>query len=156
MTAMIGVMDMIDIIELNHVTIVSRDIDASRRFYVGVLGMDELETPSVFTHTSIWFHKGNAEIHLVHEPDSTQRPGDPPTQTVGERDWSKSRHFALAVSDIYGAKRTLEDNGIEIVLGPRPRGDGPIQMFCYDPDGYLIEIHTLKGNPQNEIPAGGH
>ncbi|MEO8288036.1 MAG: VOC family protein [Chloroflexota bacterium] len=135
---------MIKILDLNHVTIVSKDVDASRRFYLGVLGMEELDTPKVFTHLSVWFHKGNAEIHLVHEPDSTQRPGDPPTNTEGERDWSKSRHFALAVEDIDEAKRTLEEHNIPIVLGPRPRGDGPMQMFCYDPDGHLIELHTLK------------
>ena len=135
---------MIKILELNHVTIISRDIDASRRFYVGVLGMEELPPVPAFTHTSIWFHRGNAEIHLVHEPDSTQEPGDPATIPEGGRDWSRSRHFALAVEDIEEARQTLEQHGVEIVLGPRPRGDGPMQMFCYDPDGYLIELHTLK------------
>ncbi len=134
---------MIKILDLNHVTIVSRDIDASRRFYVGVLGMEELPPVPAFTHTSIWFRRGSAEVHLVYEPDSTQQPGDPPTYPKGEKDWSKSRHFAFQVEDIEEARRTLEEKGIEVVLSPRPRGDGPMQMFCYDPDGHLIELHTL-------------
>jgi hypothetical protein len=28
------------------------------------------------------------------------------------------------------------------VAGPRPRGDGPIQLYVYDPDGHLIEFTT--------------
>jgi len=132
-----------EILDLNHVTIVSRDVDASRRFYCGVLGFNELSHPASFTHTTVWFRKGTAEIHLVAERDSTQKPGDPPTHPEGKRDWSKSRHFALAVADIEAAVATLRRHDIPIVLGPRDRGDGVTQMFCYDPDGYLIELHTL-------------
>jgi catechol 2,3-dioxygenase-like lactoylglutathione lyase family enzyme len=29
---------------------------------------------------------------------------------------------------------------VEIVGGPRPRGDGVQQIFIYDPDGYMIEL----------------
>jgi len=134
---------MIEIVDLNHVTIVARDVDASRHFYCGVLGFEELPHPASFTHTTVWFRSGSAEIHLVAEPDSTQQPGDAPTHPEGERDWSKSRHFALAVADIEAAVDTLHGHDIRIVLGPRDRGDGVTQMFCYDPDGYLIELHTL-------------
>lgn len=141
---------MIEVLDLNHVTIVSHDVDASRRFYTGVLGMDELPHPSGFTHSTLWFRKGNAEIHLVGEPSSTQHPGDPPTEPQGERDWSKSRHLALVVADIAAAVGTLEQHGIPVVLGPRDRGDGVTQMFCYDPDGHLVELHTMPRYSERE------
>ncbi len=135
---------MIEILDLNHVTIVSRDVEASRRFYCGVLGMYELPHPPGLTHTTVWFRKGNAEIHLVAEPDSTQCAGDPPTQPQDERDWSKSRHLALAVADIGEAIETLRQHNVPVMLGPRDRGDGITQLFCYDPDGHLVELHTLS------------
>lgn len=134
---------MIEILDLNHVTIISRDIEASKRFYCGVLGMEEVTLPPSFTHATTWFRKGNAEIHLVALRDASQQPGDSPCQIEGDRDVSRSRHLALAVRDIFEAERTLQECGIQVVLGPRGRGDGAYQLFCYDPDGHLVELHTL-------------
>lgn len=134
---------MIEIIDLNHVTIISRDVEISKRFYCGVLNMEEVELPPAFTHATTWFRKGNAEIHLVALNDASQQPGDSRTHTEGDRDVSRSRHLALAVKDLSEAERVLSQNGIDVVLGPRPRGDGVYQLFCYDPDGHLVELHTL-------------
>ncbi len=134
---------MIEILDLNHVTVISSDVEASKRFYCGVLGMEEVRLPPSFTHATTWFRKGNAEIHLVALPDASQQPGDPPTHVEADRDVSRSRHLALAVRDLGEAERVLRERGVEVVLGPRPRGDGVDQMFCYDPDGHLVELHTL-------------
>ncbi len=134
---------MIEIIDLNHVTVISSDVEVSKGFYCGVLGMEEVTLPPSFTHATTWFRKGNAEIHLVALPDASQQPGDGPTHVEGSRDVSRSRHLALAVRDLTEAERVLHAEGIEVVLGPRPRGDGVDQLFCYDPDGHLVELHTL-------------
>ncbi len=134
---------MIEILDLNHVTVISHDVRASTRFYCGVLGMEVVALPPSFTHATTWFRKGNAEIHLVALQDASQEPGDAPSHVEGDRDISRSRHLALAVADLKEAERVLHDNNIKVVLGPRPRGDGVYQLFCYDPDGHLVELHTL-------------
>jgi catechol 2,3-dioxygenase-like lactoylglutathione lyase family enzyme len=134
---------MIEIMDLNHVTLIVKDVAAAKHFYCDVLGMEQVTLPPSFTHATIWFRKRSAEIHLVHQPDASQEPGDPPSQVEGDRDVSRSRHLAFAVTNIEGARRGLAEHGLPIVLGPRPRGDGAMQMFCYDPDGHLVELHTL-------------
>src|SRR4051812_48257281 len=134
---------MIEITDLNHTTIIVRDVEASRHYYCGILGMEQITLPPAFTHATIWFRKRNAELHLVHVPDASQEPGDKPSHIEGERDVSRSRHFAFAVTNLEDAAQVLTENGIPIVLGPRPRGDGAFQLFCYDPDGHLVELHTL-------------
>jgi len=34
----------------------------------------------------------------------------------------------------------LRAHDVEIVGGPRPRGDGVQQLYICDPDGYIIEL----------------
>lgn len=137
---------MIEILDLNHVTLIVRDVDASRHFYCDVLGMEEITAPE-FSWTTRWFRKGSAEIHLVHDPDADGPPGDPPLRTGEEPDHGLARHFAFAIKDVDETVRTLDEHGIQVVTGPRPRGDGVTQLFCYDPDGHLIELHTLLNAP---------
>ncbi len=134
---------MIEITDLSHVTLIVRDPEASRRFYEGVLGMEEAPTPSGFNPNITWFRKGSAEVHLLHAPIAVQEPGDKPSHPETERDLVRARHLAFAVQDVDAVVRVLREHGIPVVLGPRPRGDGAIQTYCYDPDGHLIELHTL-------------
>jgi catechol 2,3-dioxygenase-like lactoylglutathione lyase family enzyme len=134
---------MIDITDLNHVTIIVRDVKAAEKFYCEVLGMEAIQLPPAFTHATSWYRKGNAEIHMVHVIDAAQTPGDPKLNIYGDKDHSRARHFAFAVQDMDQVVSELNRHGIPIILGPRPRGDGATQLFCYDPDKHLIEFHTL-------------
>src|SRR3954453_23115711 len=134
---------MIEITDLNHTTIIVRDFEASRHFYCDILGMEQITLPPAFTHATFWFRKRNAELHLVLLADAAQEPGDKPSHTEGDRDVSRSRHFAFAVQNLDDVVSTLHEHDIPVVLGPRGRGDGADQLFCYDPDGHLVELHTL-------------
>jgi catechol 2,3-dioxygenase-like lactoylglutathione lyase family enzyme len=134
---------MIEIIDLNHVTLVVRDLAASRHFYCEILGMQEVPRPPAAQYDIAWVRKGSAELHLIHKSESPQEPGDAPAQHPPDRDVSLVRHLALAVQDTDEVVRVLGRHRIPIVLGPRPRGDDAIQVFCFDPDGHLVELHTL-------------
>ena len=134
---------MIEITEMNHVTLVVRNPKAARAFYGGVLGMDEAPIPRGFNAGTMWFRKGRAEVHLLHSSTSTQEPGDRPANPTERGDLGRARHVAFAVKDLDAAQERLAQHGVSVVLGPRPRGDGPIQLYCYDPDGHLVELHTL-------------
>ncbi len=134
---------MIEILDLNHVTLVVRDVAAARRFYGEVLGLTEVASPPSATHSTYWFRRGSAEIHLVPRSDAVQDPGDTPHETDTGRDQSLSRHLALQIADMDAAVATLQAAGVPTLLGPRLRGDGAGQLFCYDPDGHLVELTTL-------------
>jgi len=131
---------MIKIRDLNHVSLVVSDFEACRRFYNGVLGMDEVKTP--FRHRVIWLRKGGAEIHCIHAEEAAQQPGDAGANPTPERDAARARHLAFEVEDMDETMRTLQEHGVEIVIGPRDRGDGVSQMYCFDPDGHLVELCT--------------
>ena len=134
---------MIEIVDLNHVSLVVRDIAAAKHFYCDILGMAEVARPPAAQYEIIWVRKGSAELHLIHRSESPQEPGDAPAPHPPGRDVSLVRHVALAVKDADAVVRVLGEHSIPIILGPRPRGDGATQIFCFDPDGHLVELHTL-------------
>lgn len=133
---------MIEVRDLSHVTLIISDIESSKRFYGDVLGMDQVQTPPGFNPAITWFRKGSAEIHLLHESIAAQPPSDAETHTDTERSIGRARHLAFAVSDVDAAIKTLQDHDVEIKLGPKDRGDGVIQIYCHDPDGHLVELHS--------------
>lgn len=125
---------------LDHVSIISRDIEASRRFYCGVLGMDEVPRPANFTFPGAWFRKGSAEIHLIGSAVAVQEAGDAENTPTERSDMTFARHFALQINDMDALVRRLAAHHIPLAYGPRPRGDGPAQAYIYDPDGHFIEV----------------
>jgi catechol 2,3-dioxygenase-like lactoylglutathione lyase family enzyme len=137
---------MIEILDLNHVSLVVSDLDRSRHFYRDILGMDEVPRAPAAMYDIAWMSKGSAELHLIHSTESPQAPGDAPAPHPPGRDVSLVRHVALAVRDAGAVVQVLGEHNIPIILGPRPRGDGVIQIFCFDPDGHLVELHTLPTN----------
>ena len=70
---------MIQIKDLNHVSIIVKDVETSKRFYCDILGMEEAPRPSNFDFEGAWFRKEGAEIHLVQANEAVQSPGDGPS-----------------------------------------------------------------------------
>ncbi|ACZ43167.1 Glyoxalase/bleomycin resistance protein/dioxygenase [Thermobaculum terrenum ATCC BAA-798] len=127
---------------LSHVTLVVADLERSAAFYRDVLGFTEVPTPPSFTHAVRWFVSGSAELHLIAARDAPQEPGDKAAHPDPSRDIGRARHVAFGVADLEGMLARLRRRGVQVLLGPRPRGDGVTQMYCMDPDGHLIELHT--------------
>jgi catechol 2,3-dioxygenase-like lactoylglutathione lyase family enzyme len=121
---------------LDHVTLVVEDLERSRRFYVDVLGMDEVERPG-FSFPGLWFQAGATQIHLILvNPES-----GPPGQPAGTREKSsRHHHFAFRVDDARAAAQRLEELGVPFVARPKQRPDGYIQVFVTDPDGHIVEL----------------
>jgi catechol 2,3-dioxygenase-like lactoylglutathione lyase family enzyme len=118
---------------LDHVTIVVRDLAATRRFYVDVLGMEEVARPG-FSFDGQWFQAGATQIHTILEFE-----GSGPAGSGGGLN-SRGHHFAFLVDDAEECYRRLTDLGVKVVSPPKPRPDGAIQVFLQDPDGHLIEL----------------
>ncbi len=117
---------------LHHVSIPAppEGFDAGRRFYGGILGLEEIPAPKTLGQDQVlWFRIGESELHLFKEED-----GHTPTG---------GRHFCFAVDDLAGLRLQLEAHNIgteeTTPIHNRPR------LFCQDPFGNRLELTQLLG-----------
>jgi catechol 2,3-dioxygenase-like lactoylglutathione lyase family enzyme len=120
---------MVDLVKLHHVSFAIKDLDASKSFFGGILGLSELERPG-FGFLGAWYALGDRQLHLIQEPANA--PDGPERLT-------RADHMALEVRDVEAVKKTLTDNGIEYQDGGNS-SLGMDQVFCRDPDGHVIEF----------------
>lgn len=135
---------------LQHCGLIVADLERSRRFYDGALGLEEVPRPANFVFEGAWFQVGEDQIHLLVASETTGRAGagDPgPSVTMG-----LATHVAIEVDDLASALSRLEEHGVELAGGPMPRGDGYDQVFLFDPDGYVIELFEHTGADQSDAP----
>ncbi len=126
----------------DHYALVVNDLDVTRHFYCDILGMTEVQRPPTFKFHGAWFRKGTAEMHVIQIDAASQPPGDTPAQVTPELDIARARHHAFLVDDMDAVLARLKECNIEVVLGPRSRGDGAKQTYVMDPDGHLVEFIT--------------
>ena len=98
--------------------------EAARRFYGGVLGLEEIPQPPVLRgRASCWFQCGSQEIHIGIEEDF--RP-------------ARKAHPAFVVTDIARLMESLRERGLEtredFSLTDRRR------FFVFDPWGNRLEF----------------
>jgi catechol 2,3-dioxygenase-like lactoylglutathione lyase family enzyme/uncharacterized protein YunC (DUF1805 family) len=126
----------IQVKSLDHVTIVVKDLEISRRFYVDVLGMRQVPRPG-FSFDGLWFQAGKTQIHLILEFAGSGPAGN---LLAAEKRSSRTQHFAFEVADAVAVVPRLRECGANILSGPKPRPDGYIQTFVTDPDGHVVEL----------------
>ena len=119
----------LSVLELNHVTLYVRDLEASVQFYGEVLGLPALPRPH-FGFAGAWFALGSQQLHLNVDTQNRHK----------ER---HSLHIAFLVQDAAAAARALQERGVALQGGPSLRPDGAVQVFFADPDGYLLEFTSL-------------
>ena len=128
----------IQVKHIDHVTLVVSDVEASRKFYVGLLGMTEVDRPA-FSFGGAWFQAGATLVHLIEEhPESG--PAGYPVELLKRS--SRNHHFAFEVEDATAAAEHLKSLGIDLIDDAKRRPDGAIQMFVADPDGHVVELCT--------------
>lgn len=115
---------------IDHATIATDDLDATRDFFVSAIGLEVGERPP-FGIPGYWLYGGGRPIlHLV------PRPAGRATEGVID-------HFSFGVDDLDEALARLDQRGVAYHKAPLPDGRGA-QAFCRDPNGVLIEI-TCRG-----------
>ena len=130
---------------IDHVTLVTSDLERGRKFYCDILGMEPTERPE-FKFPGLWFRAGNTQVHLILEMDTSALAGDRAIRD--DTGAGLAHHFAFEVDDAHAAAAALEERGVRIMGGPVPRPDGCIQVWFYDPDGYVVEVfHRPKDRP---------
>lgn len=127
---------------ISHVAISASDLDATRHFYVDVMGLTELRRPD-FGVPGAWFRLGNLQLHVLVVPDvAPVGPGLP--------------HLALFVetADIPTTVDALVAGGGSLLAPPSTRDDFGVSVtaaFVTDPDGNVIEITDV--GPLAPAPA---
>jgi len=122
---------------LLHTMLRVRDLEASLRFYTGLLGMTlrrrkEFDSGR-FTLAFLGFgpEGDDSEIELTWNWDRSE-----PYETG-----NAFGHLALATDDIHGLCASLEAAGVPIPRPPGPMKHGGASIaFITDPDGYAIEL----------------
>lgn len=117
---------------LDHITLNVAELDASRRFYVDVLGLREGDRPP-FDSPGAWLYSGDRPIvHLV-----AGRGG-------GEASTGALDHVALRAKGLAAMVARLAAAGIVHETFTVP-GLGLKQIFMRDPDGVRIELTFEAG-----------
>jgi catechol 2,3-dioxygenase-like lactoylglutathione lyase family enzyme len=123
---------------LDHVTIISSDLEATRKFYVDGLGMEEVARPA-FDFPGLWFQAGATQIHVTLESPESGKAG---WGDRGVQIPSRGHHFAFEVDDAIAATETARALGFQIAREPKSRPDGAIQVYFDDPDGHVVELFS--------------
>lgn len=141
---------MFKIQDLNHVNIVVEDVEASKRFYCQVLGMEDVPRHPSFTFPGAWLRSGSAEIHLIQADVATHAPGDLSFAVAAStsKDLAFSRHFSLVIDDTEGLVAQLKAHDVPIAFGPVERRGGLVQTYVYDLDGHLVEFTQFAVSSQ--------
>lgn len=135
--------------ELEHVLVLSDDIDTARRFYESALGLRTGHRPSL-EFDGYWLYAGARGVPCLHIADRAAYRAHAATLglTVGERADGVGEsgsgpvdHIAFSASDYEGVTARLAAAGIEPVRNDVP-GGGPRQLFFNDPEGLRVEINV--------------
>lgn len=113
----------------HHVSLDVRDVEVSRVFYGGLLGLPEIARPDIGL-PGAWYQAGAVQLHLIQVPEGVDvgRAAEKPTPLAN--------HLAFEIDDCQAVQAELEGAGYAVIsLGPEAG-----QLFVADPDGNMIEF----------------
>ena len=115
---------------LHHVNVtVPAELEAAtKEFYGGVLGLNQLPKPATSRQSGAWYQIGDTQLHLSVD--------DEPAEL-------SSRHICFTVSDLAEAEKRFRTAGVEVSPDPRPVPGAP-RFYVRDPGGNRLEIVQHK------------
>ena len=130
---------------LNHYTINARDLEATKKFYIDVVGLAVGDRPPL-DFPGYWLYCGGVPtVHLVG-PRPENEPI--PTQRAIRRRPARLDHIAFSCEGLKDMKANLAQHHIKFDERVLPRLN-MTQLFYYDPDGIAVECNF----PAAETPA---
>jgi len=135
-------------LSLNHFSIRTLDLEATKFFYISVLGLKEGPRPE-FPFPGFWLYQGsfdsyaNAAVHIFGI-DTKETSGV--SQYLGARDESSVQgsgaldHVAFFATELAEMLERLKGLNIDVLRRDVP-GLGLHQLFLDDPNGIVIELN---------------
>jgi glyoxylase I family protein len=115
---------------IRHVTFLTSDLDRSRAFYEGVLGLIRAQNRPQMSFDGVWYDIApNQQIHLMLLPN-------PEAGLLRPAHGGRDRHVALGVKSLPELKQRLDAAGIACTTSQSGRG----ALFCRDPDQNALEF----------------
>jgi catechol 2,3-dioxygenase-like lactoylglutathione lyase family enzyme len=129
---------------MEHVLVLSDDIDAARHFYESALGLTAGDRPPL-QFNGYWLYAGGVACLHIADRASYRAHAATLGLSVGERVFDPRTapvdHIAFNASDYEAVTARLASAGIEPVHNDVP-GGGPRQLFFDDPEGLRVEINV--------------
>ena len=119
---------------VHHVSFAVAELERARRFYEGVLGLEQIERPDLGAVRGVWYRAGNTEVHLIVTPEGAD-VGSAPTRIS-----PVANHVAFRIEDYKRVRDELVTRGLEPLETSPERG----QMWIRDPDGNVIELIATR------------
>ena len=132
-------------LKLHHINLCTTNVDAMDEFYRTVLELDRETTVGQGRVTSqgypgkvAFVTDGTTQMHLAEKDLGVSfRTG----QTINP---VERGHIAFRTDDIEGVKRRLNEKGVPFSDFGTWAMNGWHQIFFYDPDGNIIEVHQAR------------
>jgi catechol 2,3-dioxygenase-like lactoylglutathione lyase family enzyme len=130
--------------QLQHYTIEPKDMEATKNFYIDVLGLEVGDRPPL-GFPRYWLYSGGvATVHLL----GPREPGDGVVVRPAGKDLGPTGrfdHIAFAATDLKAMRARLKQHGVKYRENLIARVN-VAQIFLYDPDGVGVELNFAPGD----------
>ena len=123
---------MIAIKQLLHAGLIVSDLEKSRAFYEGVLGLTPNPARPDFGFPGVWYDIGRNQVHLMVVPN-------PYTDVIHPEHGGRDIHVAFSVDDVEAVRSGLDKAGVAYSMSK----SGRAALFCRDPDGNALEFSAV-------------
>ena len=138
--------------QLAHFLIFANDLEASKDFYVDVLGLQVGARPP-FPFPGYWLYLGDtACVHMASAAGNAGQNEYLGEQRIAGENTGAVDHIAFNATDLVAFVERAESRGIELLHRIVPE-DGSYQVFFRDPNGIKIEL-TFAGAEAEQL--SGH
>ena len=133
-------------LKLHHINLCTENVERMDDFYRGILGLEEekdglpvLEMKKGYAGDVAFVSDGAIQMHLAQKDVGA---GFRTGQIVNP---VERGHIAYRTDDLAAFKAHLETQGIPYSDWGEKAVAGWHQIFFYDPDGNIIEVHQVDG-----------
>jgi lactoylglutathione lyase len=133
--------------KLEHVAIWTEDLERLKDYYVKYFGgksNDKYFNPTKNFESYFLTFESGARLEIMKKPDIPANLND----TI-KKQHQGIIHLAFGVetmAEVEGKLKELQQNGYQILSGPRKTGDGYYEFETLDPDNNRLEVTTLFVN----------
>jgi len=123
---------MIAIKQLLHAGLIVSDLEKSRAFYEGVIGLTPNPARPDFGFPGVWYDIGRNQVHLMVVPN-------PYADVIHPEHGGRDNHVAFSVEDVEAVRVELDKAGVAYSMSK----SGRAALFCRDPDGNALEFSAV-------------